>query len=219
MRTAFSLGFVAILGLLGASQARASTSYCNSVGLNLVQDCGFELASSSLVDWALSGNTTNPPGGFDGSEYGTAAGDADTGSLGLYIGPFGSPMTISQNLTLNVGTEYDISFELKQDLLNPDPSVYTQSFSASFGSTLLVSLLNPVAAGSFVKYSYANVVATATSEALAFSFQNDDSYWSFDDVVVTAVPTPEPNSFVLLGSLIAMLGVLAARKRRKAFLG
>jgi hypothetical protein len=68
-----------------------------------------------------------------------------------------------------------------------------------------------------VDYSYTDVTATAASEVLSFSFQNDDSYWAFDDVVVTAVSsptvTPEPASFVLTGSLIAMLGFFVARKR------
>jgi hypothetical protein len=216
-RTTFSFGLATILGLMGASQAAASPSVCDGVSGNLVADCGFELATSSLVDWTVSGNTTNPPGGFDGSEYGTAAGDANSGSLGLYAGPIDSPMTISQTLALGIGTEYDISFELKQDAVNPDPAVYTQSFSASLGSTSLVTLLNPPGAGSFVEYSYTDVTATAASEALSFSFQNDDSYWAFDDVVVTAVSsptlTPEPASFVLTGSLIAMLGFLIARRR------
>jgi len=228
MRTAFSLGFVMMVGLVGASQAKASASYCDSVASNLVLNCGFE--TGDLTSWTLGGNTTDPPGGIGGSEYGVDALDANTGNDGLYAGPIGSAMTLSQTLTLSSGSEYDISFYLEDDSADPDTTTYTQSFTASLGSTSLTSLCSgpscpggstaPGSIGSFVQFSYTDVVATSGSEALTFAFQNDIDYWSFDDVVVTLVPqassTPEPASFLLMGSSLAMLGFLIARKRKTA---
>ena len=217
MRTIFSLSCVMILGLLGASQAKASISYCDLQVGNLVVNCGFE--TDALSPWFVSGNTTNPPGGFDGSEYGIDAGDADTGNYGFYAGPIGSPLVLAQTMGLLANTTYDISFELEQDTLNTSPATYTHSFSAFFGGGLLVSLTNPAVAGSFVEYSYVETTgASVPSLNVAFSFQNDDNYWSLDDVVVVAqAATPEPASLVLVVGSMAMLGLFRSRKRRKGF--
>jgi hypothetical protein len=213
MRSASSLGFVLILGLVGASQAKATLSFCDTQPGNLITNCGFEM--SDLTNWTLSGNTTNPPGGFNGSEYGVDGIDADTGNFGLYVGPAFSAMLLNPTLTLAPNTTYHISFELEQDHVSSDSGL-THSFSATFDGIPLLTLTNPAAAGSFVSYSYVETTgASLVTPSISFSFRNDDDYWSFDDVVVALQTTPEPASFVLVGAALTILGVVTARKRGK----
>jgi len=44
---------------------------------------------------------------------------------------------------------------------------------------------------------------------LEFLFENDDSYWSFDDV--SAVPLPEPSTGILAGT--ALFALLLLRRK------
>ncbi len=206
-----------------------SPSGCNAVAGNLVINCGFE--TGDLTGWTVGGNTINPPGGFDGSGYGVDAIDANSGNFGLYAGPIGSPMTLYQDLVLTASTTYTISFFLEQDsapITNPSNN---HDFSASIDNTALTSTLaslstitnNLSSSGSFIPYSYtftptsAQLGGSTGSVALLFSFQNDDNYWSFDDVSVTpqAPPSvPEPASLVLAGLGTAILALVARRRAR-----
>jgi len=219
MRIVLALSFVTILGLAGAFPANATTmlapSACDATVGNLVTNCGFE--TSLLTPWTVGGNVTNPPGGFNGSEYGIDAGDARTGNDGFYAGPAGAAMSLSQNLSLLPNTTYNIRFWLEQDTVNTDPTDYTHAFQASFDGTVLMGLMNPAAAGSFVSYTFVVTTgATVVTPSLQFAFRNDDSYWSLDDVnVIQATSTvPEPASFLLMGTSMAMLGISLARKRK-----
>jgi len=221
MRTGFSLSVVMLLGVMGASQAKAAASYCDGVSGNLVTNCGFE--TGALSPWTVSGNTTNPPGGFNGGEYGIDAFDAATGNYGLYAGPIANPLMLTQTLSLAMNTRYNISFALEDDAANPDTSVYTQSFSAIFDGSTLVSLLNPSSAGSFDTYSFVFTTgASIASDSISFSFQNDTTFWSFDDVAVTlttTTSTPEPTSLALLGSGLVALGIIRRRQRQRSAAG
>jgi hypothetical protein len=213
MRTVFSLGIVAILGLLGGSQAKGATSYCTGVAGNIVVNCGFE--TGVLSPWAVSGNTTDPPGGFDGSEYGSDAGDAATGNFGFYAGPIGSALVLTQTLTLMTQEEYEFTFAIEDDAANPDPATYTQQFSATLNGDTLLTLTNPVTVGSFTTESFLVDIETITSDSVSFSFRNDTNYWSFDDVVVVALGSaiPEPSSLMLVAGSLLGLGAALVRKR------
>jgi hypothetical protein len=55
--------------------------------------------------------------------------------------------------------------------------------------------------------------ATTASTLLSFSFENDDNYWSFDDVSASA--TPEPSSGLLAGMALCAL-FLGWRQMKRA---
>jgi hypothetical protein len=67
----------------------------------------------------------------------------------------------------------------------------------------------PGIVGTFTKYTYSETATTA-STALTFSFENDDAYWSFDDVSVTptGTATPEPSTWFLAGMALSALFLL-----------
>jgi hypothetical protein len=219
MRNAFSVLALICCGLgsasfavAGSTQAVAGPSLCDAMTGNLVANCGFE--TGDFTDWALSGNTLNPAMTY----YGVDGPDANSGNYGAYMSQDfldggTAPVDLSQTLTTSVGTMYSVSFWLEQD--STPTTGYTHMFSASWGGTSILSLTPTVAVpgtvGSFTEYSFTET-ATAASTALAFAFENDDFYWSFDDVSVTAVaPTPEPSTALLAG--MAALGILSLRRR------
>ena len=173
----------------------ALAASCTSVPGNLVANCGFE--NGTLSGWTLTGNTTNPPGAFNGSGYGLDAPDANSGNFGLYIGPIGATMSLSQNMTVTANTQYSITFSV-----NPNTKPFINSnhtFNAEIDNTTLTTTLapilflgNPTTVGAYVQYTFtftltsAQIGGTTGQVALLFTFRNDDDYWSFDDISVTA---------------------------------
>jgi PEP-CTERM motif len=212
MQKTFSVLALIVCGSWGASVAKATTSYCDGISGNMVTNCGFE--TGDFTGWTIGGLTDNPGGNY----YGVDAFDLNTGSVGAYMSQdFVDDGTgfvnLSQTLTTISGTNYTVSFFLEQDTA---PTLgYIHTFSATWGATTLLSLTPTVAlpgtVGSFTQYSY-TIAATGASTALKFAFENDDNYWSFDDVSVTAVTaTPEPSTLMLAG--LALGGLLVARRR------
>ncbi len=181
---------VAMLGLVAgiSGQARA--------GVNLVLNGGFETGDFS--DWTLGGN-----GGFISITQ-----DAHTGNFAASFGAVGSPTLLSQSqdLATTAGRDYEISFWLKNQ------GGPTNAFTASFGGTSLISLVNQQAS----PYTEYRFIATATSNltSLQFGFRQDPSFWHFDDVVVTEV-VPEPAT-VVSASIAGLIGLGYARRRRPA---
>ena len=223
-RPLLSVIVVSIAAIAAASTATANTasplvipetlSACNSLILNLVIDCGFELDVSTLnAAWVVGGNLTNPGGGFDDNEYGVDSSDAYSGNLGLYAGADGPAMTLTQNISVTANTNYTISFELEQDLTTVSP--YNNIFSASFDGQALTTLTNP-ASTAYNLYTYTFTPGSSGSAALVFSFEADTTWWSLDDVEVTpaATGTPEPASLALAGLGIAILALVARRRAR-----
>jgi hypothetical protein len=212
MRNTFSVLALVLCGLWGASRATATPSYCTSVTGNLVTNCGFELGD--FTGWTISGLTDNPGGNYYGVD--SLPIDVNTGSSGAYmsqdfVDDGAGFVNLSQTLATMAGVSYIVSFFLEQDTA-PNTG-YTHAFSAAFGGTTLLTLtptvVSPGPVGVFTQYSFVES-ATGPSTVLNFAFENDDNYWSFDDVSVAA---PEPSTFLLAG---AALGGLALLRRRIA---
>jgi hypothetical protein len=211
MRKYFSVLALIFGGFLCVSQPVFGSSICTAVSNNKVSNCGFE--TGDFTSWTIGGNVLNPGGNY----YGVDAFDANSGNFGAYmsqdfIDGGKTAVTLGQTLSTVSGTLYTVSFWLEQDTT---PTLgYTHFFSASWGGTVFQTLTPTVAlpgpVGLFTQYSFAEM-ATSTSTALSFSFENDDNYWSFDDVSVA--PAPEPSTLLLAGMALAALLLKAARKR------
>lgn len=198
-----SVAIVMFFGLWSTLPAAASSSQCDAVANNLVTNCGFE--TGDFTGWTISGNTTNPGGNY----YGVDGFDAQSGNYGAYMSQdllgTGSTVNLSQTLSTVAGQQYQISFWLDQD--TPPTTGYTHSFTALFGSTTMLSLTPTVSSpgpnGVWTEYTFTET-ATGVSTLLEFLFENDDSYWSFDDV--SAVPLPEvPTGLMAATALGAIL--------------
>jgi hypothetical protein len=175
-----------------------------------VSNCGFE--TGDFTSWTIGGNTTNPSLNY----YGVDNFDAHSGNLGAYMSQDilvgTTPVTLSQTLTTIPGINYQVTFWLEQD--TPPFTGETHAFSASWGGTTILSLTPTVASpgtvGSFVQYSFVETASSAAT-SLLFSFENDDNFWSFDDISV--VRTPEPSAALLGGTGFSALLLLWSRKR------
>lgn len=159
---------------------------------------GFE--TGDLTGWTQFGN----PGGTSVMVCG--GGCAQSGAFGVNFGAVGVPGGIEQSLATISGQPYSISFWLLNNGGTPS------SFTASFGSTTLLSLTNPAAFG-YTLYSF-DAIASSSSTQLQFSAQNDPAYFAFDNVSVvsdtTAVPEPSAWAMMLLG--FGAIGVSVRRR-------
>ena len=211
MRKSFSVLVLMFCGFCCASQPMFGSSICAGITPNLVTNCGFE--TGDFTSWTIGGNSLNPGGNY----YGVDAFDANSGNFGAYmsqdfIDASTAPVTLSQTLTTTVGKAYAVTFWLEQDTA---PTVgYTHLFSATWAGTTTILSLTPTVAipgpvGVFTKYTLEET-ATSTSTTLTFTFENDDNYWSFDDVSVT--PAPEPSTGLLGGIALGMVLLVAAGK-------
>jgi MYXO-CTERM domain-containing protein len=215
MTKSFSVLVLACCGLWSGSMAMGS-SLCTGVSGNLVVNCGFE--TGDLTGWTVGGDTLNPGGNY----YGVDGLDANSGNDGAYMSQdflddgIGT-VTLSQTLTTGVGSTYTVSFWLEQDSA---PTLgYNHAITATFGGSTMLNLVQTIADpglnGLFTEYTYTES-ATAASTPLTFAFENDDSYWSFDDVSVTqsAAATPEPATWLLAG--VALAGLFLMRRGKTA---
>jgi len=217
MRKSISVLAFIFCGLWSASQPVFGASLCTGISPNLVTNCGFE--TGDFTGWTIAGNTLNPGGNY----YGVDAFDANSGSFGAYLSQDfvdrgASPLTLSQTLTTSVGAVYNVMFWLEQD--TAPTTGYIHSFTAAWGGTTIQSLTPTVAlpgtVGSFTEYSFSET-ATSISTALTFTIENDDSYWSLDDVSVSPAATvPEPSTGLLAGMALGVVLLLVAREKRAA---
>jgi hypothetical protein len=205
MRITFSVLTLICCGVWGASQASAA-SICAAVPANLVANCGFE--TGDLTSWTLSGSILNPLSTY----YGVDSFDANSGNDGAYISQDfiddgTAPVDLSQTLATTAGKSYYVTFFLEQD--TTPTTGYKHALTVTWGGNSIMSLTPtvavPGAVGAFTAYTLTET-ATSASTNLTFAFENDDSYWSFDDVSVS--PTPEPSTYLLGGMALSILLLL-----------
>lgn len=230
-RTILSLLAVLLCGLWGASTMWAG-GMCNVSG-NLVANCAFD--TGDFTSWGFTGNTTNPNNNY----YGVDSFDADNPNVGNWGGTdtganygaylsqdaiAGAPalppattndLIMSQAVAFTPGT-YDINFWLADD--TSAGAGYYHYLVVSFGGVTLGSFCDTTYTGcstvvtSFGTYTdYNFMTSAAASGVLSFTIQNDDSYWSLDDVSVINETTAEPASVFLLGTLLLFGGWMLSR--------
>jgi hypothetical protein len=170
---------------------------------NLVQNGSFE--TGDFTDWTTTGNFefTQVVSGAFGSYTG-----AQDGQFYVTAGPVGSLGGISQSFDDIAGATYNFSFYYAA--VGDDPS----HFTASWDGTPLLDLSDPNTGGVWTLESFST---TGTGhDTVSFDFQDDPAYIALDNVSVTqqggTSTTPEPSSFLLMGSGVLALGGMIRRK-------
>lgn len=167
---------------------------------NLVQNGSFE--TGDFTSWNVNGLEEVVTGPF--SVY-SAAQDGNFYSVWGNVGGDGS---ISQTIADTAGGQYNLSFWFASNGDNPS------DFSVSWDGNVLLSLTNPNTGIPWTQFSF-NVTGTG-SDTLTFTGGDDPAWMALDNISVSQSggtgTTPEPSSFLLLGSGVLAVGGVVRRK-------
>src|SRR5215472_4062727 len=177
--------------------AAAALSCVTPAFADFVSNGGFE--TGDFTDWTQFGNT-----GFTGVQGDFAGVPPHSGNFQAFFGSVDSTGGIFQDLTTVAGQTYNLTFWLYN--FGGAPS----SFSMSWNGAVISSMVNPPAFG-YTEFSFSGLLATGTSTQLAFTFQQNPSYFLLDDVSVVRGTVPDGgNTLSLLG--LAMVGICLIRR-------
>jgi hypothetical protein len=167
---------------------------------NLVQNGSFE--TGDFTGWNQVGLEEVTTGAF--SVYS----GAQDGNFYSVWGNVGGDGSISQLIADQAGAQYTLSFWFASNGDNPS------DFSVSWDGNVLLSLTNPNTGIPWSQFSF-NVTGTG-SDTLTFAGGDDPAWMALDNISVTPATTtgttPEPSSFILLGSGVLALGGAIRRK-------
>lgn len=186
------------LALAGVALA-ATTPACAA---ELVTNGGFE--TGDFTGWTQGGNT-----GFTG----VASGIGNASTFAAFFGPIGSVGTITQVINTVAGTDYSLSFDLRNlggipnsfRALVDGVQVYAQSDSTTFPS-------------SYLTLSGFSFTANSASTSLVFEVRQDPSFYYLDNVSVQGLAgaVPEPATWALMILGFGAIGMsMRARSRRQ----
>jgi hypothetical protein len=145
----------------------------------LIANGGFETAS--LTGWNHQGNTNS-------TSVTTTASYVHSGHNGVQIGPSLTPGYLSQTVgPTGIGEIYTVSCWLENF------GTGVSDFGLIWGPTTGLALTNPPAFG-WTNLVF-NLEATRPSELLEFRFQNNPSYFGFDDISVTPLALASNGGF------------------------
>jgi choice-of-anchor C domain-containing protein len=126
---------------------------------------------------------------------------------------------IFQNVLTSVGSTYSLSFALAG---NPDGGPTVKSMDVYWGGNNVGSVTFDASNASHANmgwqtFTMANLVATSASTRLEFVSTSGGSspYYgaALDDVALSTTATPEPATFALMASGLALVGAAARRRR------
>lgn len=171
---------------------------------NLLSNGSFQTGSFS--SWTTGGN-------FEDTEVVSGAfydytGGQDGNTFYAVLGPVGSDGTLSQSFATTAGTRYTFSFWIAS-VGDAD-----SDFSAYWDGTQIYSVTDPDTGANWSQLTFTE---TGTGhDTIQFDFRDDPEYIGLDNVSVVAAPssTPEPSSFLLMGSgALALAGVIRRKLR------
>lgn len=177
-------------------------SLCDSISGNLVANCGFE--SGDFSHWTLSGN----PG------FVLITTDSNSGTYAASFGAIGSATILTQSISDTSGANYTLDYYLQND--SGPASGFNQFYAQWDGTTIAGSELTNDSSHGYEEFSF--TVTGTGSDSLSFAFQQNPSFFQFDDVslVANVAATPEPYSIALLFTVVALCALVLRKRASKA---